>query len=137
MEFLNYLQTPDLLVDLISSSKWSNMMSLMNSYQARIEVISLKLPSRTFNLIKWIWFVDKDTKVVHLIHLTSSMYVIFRWIYLNTSCCIWNVSLDLKTFVPPPMVPSSPVSLEYSLKYRFIDVDITELLKMYCNIFYS
>ena len=47
---IKYLQTPDLLVDLISSSRWSRMTSLMYSYQARISVNSPNLPSRTLTL---------------------------------------------------------------------------------------
>ena len=53
-------------------------------------------------------------------HLIFSMnrnifYMLVNVLYLKTSCWIWNVSLDLKTFVPPPVgVPSFPVSLEYN-----------------------
>ena len=54
---MRYLQTPDWSVDLISSSRWSRMISLMNSYQARISVTSPILPSRTLTL----WKIDGYT----------------------------------------------------------------------------
>ena len=47
---MKYRQTPDLSVDLISSSRWSRMIPLIYSYQARISVISPILPSLTFTL---------------------------------------------------------------------------------------
>ena len=50
-----YLHTPDLLVDLISSSRWSRMMSLINSYHAKMDVISLNFPSLTLTLSTKDW----------------------------------------------------------------------------------
>ena len=76
---MRYLQTPDLLVDLISSSRWSRITSLMYSYQARISVISPNLPSRTLTLIEnnnscilihFIWKPRQNT--IYLSHFLSS-----------------------------------------------------------------
>ena len=47
---MKYRQTPDLSVDLISSSRWSRMIPLIYSYQAKISVISPILQSLTFTL---------------------------------------------------------------------------------------
>ena len=95
---IKYLQTPDLLVDLISSSRWSRMTSLMYSYQARISVNSPNLPSRTFTL------QGRNVNIPDFQHIDN-----FKHFCLNTSCCIWNFSLDLKA--SEGSAPATPVGI--------------------------
>ena len=95
---IKYLQTPDLLVDLISSSRWSRMTSLMYSYQARISVNSPNLPSRTLTL------QGRNVNFPDFQHIDN-----FKHFCLNTSCCIWNFSLDLKA--SEGSAPATPVGI--------------------------
>ena len=95
---IKYLQTPDLLVDLISSSRWSRMTSLMYSYQARISVNSPNLPSRTLTL------QERNVNIPD-----SQHNAIYKHFCLNTSCWIWNFSLDLKA--SDGSAPATPVGI--------------------------
>ena len=94
---IRYLHTPDLLVDLISSSRWSRITSLMYSYQARISVISPNLPSRTLTLIEinyscilihFIWKPCQHALSLSLlsifISIKLSLFVIYHY-YLSFS----------------------------------------------------